>query len=143
MMMDSIKDHVAMMDSMTCSEKTRYVLEHILCQKRPLNKIRYWNKVYQFFYREMHYQKYLANSRRYNARRKLIKTGIALIPCERRRIPSGFNSQSEFRRYVAAGMRHLCTAERIITRHEAFRAGLTVHIGAENRKYDKIPSFFR
>lgn len=127
------ENHIDRMKGMTCCEKTRYVLEVILRQERPLSKSRFWNKVYQYFYREMHYQRRLENCRRYNYNRAIRKGFKAPVPNPRRRIPNGFESQSEFRQYVARGMRHLCLEQRIISRKEAFEAGLRLSIGAENR----------
>ena len=113
---------------MTCVEKTRYVLEFVIGEKHPLSKSRHWNKVYQFFFREMHYQRHLEQSRRYNAKRALLKFGRVQISNKRRQIPSGFNSQSEFRRYSDAGMRRLFSHARPISLREALDTGLTVHI---------------
>lgn len=141
--MTMIEEHADKMKGMTCGEKTRYVLEFVMHQPKPLSKSKYWNKVYQYFYRNMHYQSYLENARRYNNRRAIRDGKPPRKVCPNKRIPAGFDSQCDFRRYVAEGIRHLSTSGRTVTRHEAFRAGLTVHVGAENRKYDKVPGVFR
>lgn len=141
--MTMIEEHVEKMKGMTCAEKTRYVLEFVLHQQKPFCKSKYRNKVYHYFYRNMHYQKCLENARMYMNNRAIREGKKPHAPNLRLRIPAGFDSQSEFRRYVAEGIRHLSTSGRAVTRHEAFRAGLTVHVGAENRKYDKIPGVFR
>ena len=127
--------HLEKMKSMTCAQKARYVLEFVLGEKPPFTRSRHWNRIYQYFFREMHYQRKLEHGRRYNAKRALKKFGRVQISNKRRQIPPGFDSQSEFRRYVAAGMRRICTQTRAITRREAFDAGMTLHVGSEHRGF--------
>lgn len=129
--MTMIEEHAEKMKGMTCAEKTRYVLEFVLHQPKPLSKSKYRNKVYQYFYRNMHYQKCLENNRRYQNNRAIREGKKPHVPNLRLRIPAGFDSQSEFRMYVARGMRQLCTQLRPISRLEAVQAGLSIRDRAE------------
>ena len=124
--MKVIEEHAEKMKGMTCVEKTRYVLEFVLHEDPPLTKSKHWSRIYNYFLRNMHYQKWLESHRRSENNRMIREGKPPHKPTPRLRIPSCFDSQAEYRVFVAAGMRRLGSQHRRMTADEAAREGLRI-----------------